>query len=85
VPGDLIAVADPAAGRVWQFILDFTTPGDGWLLLDRCAGCKATVPAARIATLADLGDYLDPHRPGWPAPDEARDDPHHEPGCPCTA
>ena len=43
-PGDLITITDPVTGRAWRFIPDFTTPGDGWLLLDRCPGCDAEVP-----------------------------------------
>lgn len=80
VPGDLITVTDPLGGRVWRFIPDFTTPGDGWLLLDRCPGCKAEIPATRVATLADLGEYLDPDGDIWAA-DEARDKSLHQPGC----
>jgi hypothetical protein len=78
VPGDLITVTDPLAGRAWRFIPDFTTPGDGWLLLDRCPDCESEIPAARIATLADLGEYLDGDI--WPA-DEAHDESLHQPGC----
>ena len=78
VPGDLITVTGPSTGRAWRFIPDFTTPGDGWLLLDRCPDCEAEIPATRIATLADLGEYLDGDI--WPA-DEARDEPLHQPGC----
>lgn len=60
VPGDLITSTDPATGRAWRFIPDITTPGEGWLLLDRCPGCEAEVPLTRLACLVDLGDYLDP-------------------------
>lgn len=80
VPGDLITVTDPATGRAWRFIPDITTPGDGWLLLDRCPDCEAEVPLTRIACLIDLGEYLDPdgdHRMA----DEARDETLHQPGC----
>lgn len=49
-------------------------------MLDRCPDCAAEIPATRIATLADLGDYLDPDGDIWPA-DEARDEPLHQPGC----
>jgi hypothetical protein len=78
VPGDLITVTDPLGGRAWRFIPDFTTPGDGWLLLDRCPECEAEIPATRVATLADLGEYLDGEI--WPL-DEARDESLHQPGC----
>jgi hypothetical protein len=78
VPGDLITVTDPLAGRAWRFIPDHSTPGDGWLLLDRCPDCESEIPATRIATLADLGEYLDGDI--WPA-DEARDESLHRPGC----
>ncbi|GAA0609734.1 hypothetical protein GCM10010174_28850 [Kutzneria viridogrisea] len=80
VPGDLITITDPLTGRAWRFIPDFTTPGEGWLLLDRCPDCEAEIPATRIATLADLGEYLDPDGDIWPA-DEARDEALHRPGC----
>jgi hypothetical protein len=79
VRGDLITVTDPSTGQAWRFILDFTTPGDGWLLLDRCPECQGEVPATRIACLADLGEYLDGGT--WLA-DETRDDPGHQPHCP---
>lgn len=78
VPGDLITVTDPVTGRAWRFIPDVTTPGDGWLLLNRCPDCEAEIPATRIASLADLGEYLDGDI--WP-PDEARDECLHQPGC----
>jgi hypothetical protein len=80
VPGDLITVTDPPTGRAWRFIPDFTTPGDGWLLLDRCPGCEAEVPVTRVATLDDLGEYLDPDSDLHVA-DEARDESIHQPGC----
>jgi hypothetical protein len=80
VPGDLITVTDPLTGRAWRFIPDFTTPGDGWLLLDQCPDCESEIPATRIATLADLGEYLDPDGDIWAA-DEARDESLHQPGC----
>jgi hypothetical protein len=79
VPGDLITVTDPLTGRAWQFIPDFTTPGDGWLLLDRCPGCEVEIPATRIAGLVDLGEYLDRDGEIWPA-DEGRDESLHRPG-----
>jgi hypothetical protein len=62
VPGDLITVTDLPTGHAWRFIPDHTTPGQAWLLLDHCLGCSAEVPVARVATLADLGDHLDPDR-----------------------
>lgn len=80
VPGDLITVTDPFGGRAWRFIPDFTTPGDGWLLLDRCTDCEAEIPATRVAALIDLGEYLDSDGDIWPA-DEARDESLHQPGC----
>jgi hypothetical protein len=80
VPGDLITLTDPATGRTWRFIPDFTAPGDGWLLLDRCPDCEAEVPVTRVACLVDLGDYLDPDSDIRIA-DEARDAPLHQPGC----
>jgi hypothetical protein len=71
-------------GRQWRFIPDLAT-GSSWLLLDGCPACDATaVPIARIACLADLGDYLDP-----PAGDDFEHlpydfnvDPAHDPDCP---
>ncbi len=80
VPGDLITVTDPATGRPWRFLPDITAPGQSWSLIDNCPDCDATVPVTRIATLADLGDYLDPDSDIWPA-DECHDDPAHRPGC----
>jgi len=80
VPGDLITITDPSTGRLWRFIPDFTTPGDGWLLLGRCPGCEAEVPITRVALLADLGEYLDRDHDIHVA-DEARDESLHEPGC----
>jgi hypothetical protein len=43
-----------------------------WLLLDECPDCEALVPITRVATLADLGAYLD------------TEDPYYDPsdGCP---
>jgi hypothetical protein len=60
VPGDLITVTDPDTSRAWRFLPDITAPGQSWLLIDNCPECDADVPVTRIATLADLGDYLDP-------------------------
>lgn len=84
VAGDLITVTDPLTARAWRFIPDFTTPGDGWLLLDECPDCDAEIPATRIATLADLGEHLDPDSNTWHADesrDESRDESLHQPGC----
>ena len=67
-------------GCAWRFIPDVTTPGDGWLYLDRCPDCENEVPVARIATLSDLGQYLDPDGDS-PIADEARDESIHQPGC----
>jgi hypothetical protein len=80
VPGDLITVSDPATGRAWRFIPDHVTPGDGWLLLDRCLDCEAEIPAVRVAGLVDLGEYLDNEETLWLA-DESRDQSLHQPGC----
>lgn len=80
VPGDLITVTDPATGRAWRFIPDHATPGDGWLLLDRCLDCEAEIPAVRVAGLVDLGEYLDNEETLWLA-DESRDQSLHQPGC----
>ena len=52
-------------------------------MLDRCPGCDGEVPLARIATLADLGDYLDPGGYVWPIGD-ARHDPAHQHDCTFT-
>ncbi|MEU7474349.1 hypothetical protein AB0A63_00080 [Lentzea sp. NPDC042327] len=78
VPGDLITVTDSA--RQWRLLTDFTSPGESWLVLDRCHGCDAEVPVARIACLADFGDYLDPDTELVLA-DEARDTSLHQPHC----
>jgi hypothetical protein len=80
VPGDLITITDPSTRRAWRFIPDFTTPGDGWLLLDGCPDCAAEIPLTRIATLADLGEHLAPDRDLHVA-DDARDPALHQPGC----
>jgi hypothetical protein len=80
VPGDLITITDPATERAWRFIPDLTTPGEGWLLLDRCPDCGSEVPATRIACLVDLGEYLDPDSDIRIA-DEARDTSLHQPDC----
>ncbi|WP_210435828.1 hypothetical protein [Saccharopolyspora sp. ASAGF58] len=78
VPGDLIIITD--ISRSWRFVPDLTTTGDGWLLIDACPSCGADVPTARIATLADLGDHLDPDHNKKPV-HEFYTDPAHQPGC----
>ena len=83
VPGDLIIVTDPETQDRWALIPDVTAPGEGWLLLDRCPSCSADVPLVRIATLADLGDYLDPGGYVWPIGD-ALHDPAHRDTCTFT-
>ena len=80
VPGDLITVTDPDTGHTWRFLPDTTRPGQSWLMIDNCPECDAPVPVTRIATLADLGDYLDPDGELRPA-DECHDDPAHHSGC----
>ncbi|MEV8444154.1 hypothetical protein AB0425_42840 [Actinosynnema sp. NPDC051121] len=80
VPGDLITITDPATGRSWRFIPDHTTPGQSWLLLDHCPSCSTEFPVAPVATLADLGDHLDPDRdtrPAW----ANREATGHHPSC----
>ncbi|GGU39675.1 hypothetical protein [Lentzea flava] len=84
VPGDLIVVTDPDTQDRWAFIPDLSAPGEAWLLLDRCPGCNGEVPVARIAILADLGDYLEPGGYVWPIGD-ARHDPAHQHDCTFTA
>ena len=79
-PGD----PNQPGGRQWRFIPDLAN-GSSWLLLDGCPACDAAaVPIARIACLADLGDYLHP-----PAGDDFEHlpydfsvDPAHDPDCP---
>ncbi|MFC6091595.1 hypothetical protein [Saccharothrix lopnurensis] len=78
VPGDLITTTDPATGHTWRFIPDHTTPGQAWLLLDTCPRCSAEVPVTRIATLADLGDHLDPDTRSARDIGDAAD---HQPDC----
>lgn len=85
LPGDLITVTDPDdSHRRWQFIPDLTTSGQGWLLLDECPGCGGNAPLARVATLADLGDYCDPDNDDRfdHLPVECDGDPGHHPDCP---
>ncbi|HJT04915.1 MAG TPA: hypothetical protein VJ757_15005 [Pseudonocardiaceae bacterium] len=71
VPGDLLIVTDPRPDDEWRFVPDLRAT-ETFLLLDDCPACGATVPITRVATLADLGAYLD------------TDDPDHDPvqGCP---
>lgn len=59
-PGDLITVTDGRAR--WRFIPDPTMPpGERWILLDECPDCGAEdVPMITVATLADVGDWIDP-------------------------
>lgn len=83
VPGDLITATDPPTGRAWRFIPDHATPGDGWLLLDSCPDCAAEIPVTRVATLADLGEHLDPDSNSR-VPEHARDESRH-PGCALAA
>jgi len=78
-PGDMITISDPASERVLQMLPDPTAHGHGWLLLGSCGHCEATVPVARIATLADLGAALD--TPGEHLPPECHGDPAHRSDC----
>jgi hypothetical protein len=79
-PGDPMRPGE----RRWRFIPDLASEYS-WLLLDDCPACEApAVPVARIACMADLGDYLDP-----PAGDDFEHlpydfgiDPGHHPDCP---
>ncbi|MGW4115262.1 hypothetical protein ACWEFJ_30680 [Actinosynnema sp. NPDC004786] len=80
VPGDLITVTDPATGHAWRFLPDHTTPGQSWLLLHRCPDCSTEAPVTRVATLADLGDHLDPDHDTQPAWANLRAS-DHQPGC----
>ena len=84
VPGDLLTVTDPATTRTWRFLPDLTCPGT-FLLLDECPDCAALVPITRIATLADLGAWLDvedpDHDPAEGLPDTFDADPAHHPDC----
>ena len=48
--------------------------------MDRCPRCENEVPVTRIASLVDLGEYLDPDGDSRIA-DEARDEALHHPGC----
>lgn len=84
VPGDLLIITDPDTDREWKFVPDLGGT-ETFLLLDECPACGATVPITRIATLADLGAYLDTddpdHDPTQGCPDEFPDDPAHGPDC----
>lgn len=53
-----------------------------FLLLDECPDCGATVPITRVATLTDLGAYLDADDPGYTP---RRDAPTNSPTTPPTA
>ncbi|USX56419.1 hypothetical protein [Lentzea sp. HUAS12] len=85
VPGDLITVTEHLTGRLWRFIPDNTAPGTTWLLLDLCPVCGAEIPAARVAGLADLGDYLDRGTEPFALIAEARNEFLHAPDCTFTA
>ena len=82
-PGDLITVTDPATARMLRFVPDFTAPSDRWLLIDECPECGGIVPMARVATIADLGDYLDPDNDTRleHLPTEHHGDPAHDNHC----
>ncbi|MFN2477806.1 MAG: hypothetical protein ABR615_01330, partial [Pseudonocardiaceae bacterium] len=71
VRGDLLIVTDPDGAHRWRLVPDLGA-AESWLLLDECPACEALVPITRVATLADLGSYLD------------TEDPYHDPsdGCP---
>lgn len=84
VPGDLLIITHPDTDREWRFVPDLGA-AETFLLLDECPACGATVPITRLATLADLGAYLDTddpdHDPAQGCPDEFPDDPAHRPNC----
>lgn len=83
VIGNLITIADPGTGELWRFIPD--ADGAGWLYLDACPDCDApSVPVARVATLADLGEYLDTDDSDLAQvlPPEFDGDPAHHDHCP---
>ena len=65
---------------VYRFIPCLGTT-DTFHLLGPCPRCRAEVPIAVIAQLADLGHVLATGAPAEPS-DELRWDPHHEPDCP---
>ncbi|WP_394617362.1 hypothetical protein JNUCC0626_48530 [Lentzea sp. JNUCC 0626] len=81
VPGDLITVTEHLTGCAWRFIPDNTTPGIAWLLLGPCPSCRAEIPVARLAGLADLGDHLDRGTEPFELIAEACNDFLHSPGC----
>jgi hypothetical protein len=84
VPGDLLIVADPDSEHRWRFVPDLGET-ETWLLLDECPDCAATVPITRVATLADLGTYLDTENPDYDpsdgCPEQFPTDPAHHPYC----
>lgn len=84
VPGDLLIITEPGTDREWRFVPDLGAT-ETFLLLDDCPDCGSTVPITRVATLADLGDYLDTdhadYDPARGCPDEFSDDPAHHPEC----
>lgn len=84
VPGDLITVADPDTGHEYQFTPDVPANRQGWLLLDECPDCGGSVSLTRVATIVDLGDWLDPNNDNRfdHVPAECDGDPGHRPECP---
>ncbi|GGN23863.1 hypothetical protein GCM10011609_76980 [Lentzea pudingi] len=82
-PGDLITITDPVTSRVLRFVPDFTAPDQRWLLIDECPDCGGIVPVARVAGLADVGDYLDPDNDTRfdHLPAEHHGDPAHRTDC----
>jgi hypothetical protein len=80
VRGDLLIVTDPDGTHRWRFVPDLGAT-ETWLRLDECPDCEALVPITRVATLADLGAYLDTEDPYYdPAdgcPEEFHTDPAH--------
>lgn len=83
LPGDLITVTDPADGSVWRFIPAAASAGQTWLVLAPCPDCAGEVPLARIAILADLGDWLKPAHDERVEglSEEYTADPGHAPSC----
>lgn len=81
--GDLITITDPTTAQVLRFVPDFTAPDQRWLLIDECAECGGIVPVARVARLADVGDYLDSDNDTRfdRLPAEHHGDPARRPGC----
>jgi hypothetical protein len=84
VRGDLLIVTDPDGAHRWRFVPDLGAT-ETWLLLDECPDCEALVPITRVATLADLGAYLDTEDPCYDpsdgCPEEFHTDPAHHPEC----